>query len=196
LRALSLLDELHAAVNNSGARPGGRRKEIDMKSALLCMALAFPLAASAADSTPDESFYKKAAEGGLAEVELGKLAQEKSSNASVKEFGGMMVTDHSAANEKLKAIAASKKVKLPTTPSVAQMATKTKLQLLSGNTFDESYIKGMIQDHEEDIKEFQKEASSGQDPEAKAYAAATLPTLQAHLKRIQHIAASAGVKED
>jgi putative membrane protein len=171
-------------------------KEIDMKSALLCMALAFPLAASAADSTPDESFYKKAAEGGIAEVELGKLAQEKSSNASVKEFGGMMVMDHSAANEKLKVIAASKKVKLPTTPSVAQMAAKTKLQLLSGNTFDESYIKGMIQDHEEDIKEFQKEATSGQDPEAKAYAAATLPTLQTHLKRIQHIAASAGVKED
>jgi putative membrane protein len=196
LRARSLLDELHAAVETTAAHAQRCRKEIDMKSALLCMALAFPLAASAADSTPDESFYKKAAEGGLAEVELGKLAQEKSSNASVKEFGGMMVMDHSAANEKLKAIAASKKVKLPTTPSVAQMATKTKLQLLSGNTFDESYIKGMIQDHEEDIKEFQKEATSGQDPEAKAYAAATLPTLQTHLKRIQHVAASAGVKED
>jgi putative membrane protein len=167
-----------------------------VNSTLLCIALALPLAASAADSTPDASFYKKAAEGGMAEVELGRLAQERSSNASVREFGGMMVTDHTAANEKLKAIAASKDVKLPSSPSMGQMATKTKLQVLSGDSFDKSYIKGMIEDHEEDIKEFKKEAMSGQDPEAKAYAAATLPTLQKHLKRIQQIAASAGVKTD
>jgi putative membrane protein len=166
-----------------------------MKSVLfLCMALALPLAASATDSTPDASFYKNAAEGGLAEVELGKLAQEKSSNSSVKEFGSMMVSDHAAANEKLKTIAASKNLKLPTSPSIGQMATKTKLKTLSGDTFDESYIKGMIKDHEEDIKEFQKEAASGQDPDARAYAAVTLPTLQKHLKRIQQIAASEGTK--
>jgi putative membrane protein len=167
-----------------------------MKSVLLCIATALPLVAGAANSTPDSSFYKKAAEGGMAEVELGKLAQEKSSNASVKEFGSMMISDHSAANEKLKTIAAAKNVKLPTSPSVGQMATKAKLEVLSGETFDKSYIKGMIEDHEEDIKEFKKEASSGQDPEAKAYAAATLPTLQTHLKKIQQIAASAGVKAD
>jgi putative membrane protein len=173
-----------------------RAQEIDMKSAFFCIALALPLAAGAADSTPDASFYKKAAEGGMAEVELGKLAQEKSSNASVKEFGGMMITDHTAANEKLKTIAASKNVKLPTSPSVGQMATKTKLQVLSGDTFDKSYIKDMIEDHEEDIKEFKQEAMSGQDPEAKAYAAETLPTLQKHLKKIRQIAATAGVKAD
>jgi putative membrane protein len=77
-------------------------------------------------------------------VELGQLAQEKSSNASVKEFGGMMVSDHTAANEKLKTIAASKNVKLPTSPSVEQMATKTKLQALTGDAFDKAYIKGGI----------------------------------------------------
>jgi putative membrane protein len=172
-----------------------RDEEIDMQSILFSLALALPLAASAADS-PDSSFYKKAAEGGIAEVELGKLAQEKSSNANVKEFGGMMVSDHTAAHEKLKTIAASKNIKLPTSPSVGQMATKTKLEVLSGDTFDKSYIKGMIEDHEEDIKEFKKEATSGEDPEAKAYAASTLPTLQKHLKKIRQIAASAGVKAD
>ncbi|MDB6084015.1 MAG: outer membrane protein, partial [Gammaproteobacteria bacterium] len=99
-------------------------------------------------------------------------------------------------NEKLKTIAASKNIKLPASPSVGQMATKTKLQVLTGDAFDKSYIKGMIEDHEEDIKEFRKEATSGQDAEAKAYAAATLPTLQTHLKKIQQIAASAGVKAD
>jgi putative membrane protein len=160
--------------------------------ATLAFGLAAPLVASAADN-PDAAFYKKAAEGGIAEVELGKLAQEKSPTQSVKDFGGMMVTDHSAANDKLKATAERKGIKLPTSPSLGQMATKTKLEILSGNTFDKSYIKGMVKDHKEDIEEFQKEATSGQDPDAKAYAKATLPTLKKHLKKIESIAAAQGV---
>jgi putative membrane protein len=152
-----------------------------------------PLAAMAANSSPDESFYKAAAEGGMAEVELGNLAQQKSSNQSVKDFGAMMVKDHSAANDKLKAVAQTKGISLPTSPSAGQMATKAKLEVLSGNTFDKSYVKGMIKDHEEDIAEFKKEAASGQDPDAEAFAAATLPTLQAHLKKIKSIAADAGL---
>jgi putative membrane protein len=160
--------------------------------AVMSMSLALPVSVFAADN-PDASFYKKAAEGGLAEVELGKLAQDKSPTQSVKEFGSMMIKDHSAANEKLKAIAEAKSIKLPTSPSVGQMATKTKLEVLSGKTFDKSYIKGMVADHKEDIKEFQKEASTGQDADAKAYAAATLPTLKAHLKKIEAIAAAQGV---
>jgi putative membrane protein len=162
-----------------------------MKAALFGFALILPFTVLGADSNPDEAFYKSAAEGGMAEVQLGTLAQQKSSNPGVKEFGAMMVKDHSAANEKLKALAESKNVKLPSSPSMGQMATKTKLEVLSGNTFDKSYIKGMIDDHEEDIKEFKKEAAAGQDPDAKAYATATLPTLQAHLKKIQSIAAEA-----
>lgn len=78
-------------------------------SAAIVMALAFTASAMAADN-PDAAFYKKAAEGGMAEVELGKLAQDKSPTASVKEFGAMMVKDHSAANDKLKAVAAAKGV--------------------------------------------------------------------------------------
>ncbi|HTG18053.1 MAG TPA: DUF4142 domain-containing protein [Blastocatellia bacterium] len=160
--------------------------------AVISMSLALPVSVFAADN-PDASFYKKAAEGGLAEVELGKLAQDKSPTQSVKEFGSMMIKDHSAANEKLKAIAEAKSIKLPTSPSVGQMATKTKLEVLTGKTFDKSYIKGMVADHKEDIKEFQEEASSGQDADAKAFAAATLPTLKAHLKKIEAIAAAQGV---
>jgi putative membrane protein len=153
-----------------------------------------PLSALGA-STPDSDFYKHAAEGGMAEVELGTLAQSKSTNASVKNFGSMMVSDHSAANEKLKALAASKNIDLPTSPSIGQKATKAKLEVLSGETFDKSYIRGMVKDHEEDIAMFQKEAASGQDPDAKAFAKATLPTLRAHLKKIQSIASAAGIDE-
>lgn len=145
--------------------------------------------------SPDSSFMKNAAEGGMSEVELGQLAQQKGTNPAVKDFGAMMVKDHSAANEKLKSLAASKQVSLPDSPSVMQKATKTKLNMLSGDTFDKSYVKGMIEDHKTDIKEFQKEASEGKDPDAKAFAVATLPTLQAHLTKIQSIAAAAGIKD-
>jgi len=144
-------------------------------------------------SHPDASFYKHAAEGGLDEVQLGNLAQKKSHNASVQEFGSMMVTDHSAANDKLKSVAAGKGISLPSSPSMSQKAEKEKLQMLSGETFDKSYIKGMIKDHKKDIAEFNREATSGQDPDAKAFAAATLPTLQKHLEKIESIASSAGV---
>ncbi|MDP9007578.1 MAG: DUF4142 domain-containing protein [Pseudomonadota bacterium] len=166
-----------------------------MKRLAASFVLIFPFIAYGADN-PDATFYKHAAEGGLAEVELGKLAQQKSQNQSVKEFGAMMVKDHSAANDKLKSVAVSKNITLPTSPSIGQMATKAKLEVLSGQTFDRSYIKGMIKDHQEDIAEFNKEASAGRDPDAKAYARATLPTLKAHLKRIQSIAADAGVSAD
>jgi putative membrane protein len=162
----------------------------------ITLAMALPSALLAADANPDATFYKNAAEGGMAEVELGKLAQDKASSPSVKAFGAMMVADHSAANDKLKAVAAGKGIDLPTSPSVGQMATKTKLEVLSGASFDKSYIKGMIKDHEEDIKEFQQEAASGRDPDARAFAKATLPTLQAHLTKIQSIAASAGISAD
>jgi len=162
----------------------------------ITIALGLPSALVAADANPDAAFYKKAAEGGIAEVELGQLAQDKASSPNVKAFGAMMVADHSAANDKLKSVAAGKGIELPTSPSVGQMATKTKLEVLSGSTFDKSYIKGMVKDHEEDIKEFQQEAASGQDPDARAFAKATLPTLRAHLKKIQSIAASEGVSAD
>jgi putative membrane protein len=163
-----------------------------MKRFVACIALAIPFVAFGADN-PDATFYKHAAEGGMAEVELGNLAQEKAQSQSVKDFGAMMVKDHSAANDKLKSIAASKDVKLPSSPSVGQTATKTKLNVLSGDSFDKSYVKSMIKDHEEDIAEFKKEAASGQDPDAKAFAKSTLPTLQSHLKKIQAVAAEMGI---
>jgi putative membrane protein len=164
-----------------------------MKNLISGIALLVPVIALSAASNPDSSFYKDAAEGGMAEVQLGTLAQEKSSNPSVKEYGAMMVSDHTAAGDKLQAIASSKDIKLPTSPSVGQLATKTKLEVLSGDTFDKAYIKDMIKDHKDDIAMFKKEAASGQDSDAKAYAIATLPTLEKHLKKIESIAAAAGV---
>jgi putative membrane protein len=166
-----------------------------MKQFAASLVLLVPLAVFSAE-IPDAKFYRDAAEGGMAEVAMGNLAQQKAQSPTVKDFGAQMVKDHSAANEKLKALAQSKNITLPANPSVDEMEAKSKLQVLSGQSFDKSYIKGMIKDHEEDIAEFKKEAASGQDPDARAFASATLPTLQAHLSRIRAIAADAGVSAD
>ena len=108
----------------------------------------------------------------------------------------MMVKDHSAANDKLKSLAESKNIALPKGIGVKQRATKARLDILHGEAFDKSYIKDMVKDHEEDIAEFTKEAQRGQDPDAKAYATATLPTLQKHLEKIKSIASDAHINVD
>jgi putative membrane protein len=165
-----------------------------MKTPWISLTLVLASSPAIADS-PDSSFIKSAAEGGMSEVELGQLAQQNATNPAVKDFGAMMVTDHTAANDKLKALAASKQVTLPESPSLMQKASKAKLDMMSGDSFDKSYVKGMIDDHKADIKEFQKEATDGKDPEVKAFAVATLPTLKKHLRKIQAIAANAGIKD-
>jgi putative membrane protein len=163
-----------------------------MKRMIAALMIAAPLAAFAA-SNPDAAFYKNAAEAGIAEVEAGKLAQDKSGSQKVKDFGAMMVTDHSAANDKLKALASSKDITLPSSSSVGQMANKAKLDVLSGDTFDKSYIKGQLKAHREAVALFKKESTTGQDSDAKAFAAATLPTLRSHLKAVTALATDAGV---
>jgi putative membrane protein len=164
-----------------------------MNRVAVAMILALPILAFGADKNPDASFFKHAAEGGLAEVEAGKLAQDKGNSQAVKDFGAMMVKDHSAANEKLGSIASAEGVTLATTSSVGQMASKAKLEVLTGDTFDKSYIKNQVTAHEQTAALFKKEIASGADAQAKSFASETLPTVQAHLKKIRQIASGAGV---
>ena len=166
-----------------------------MRKILALVALVSPLAlaplAFGADD-PDATFYKKAAEGGIFEVDTGNQAAKSSNNQQVKDFGSMLVTDHTAANEKLKGIAASKNISLPTTSSVGQMGQKAKLDVLTGDTYDKSFINTQIKAHEQTIALFKKEIATGQDADAKAFATATLPTLRKHLKEARSIATQAG----
>jgi putative membrane protein len=155
--------------------------------------MAAPVLAFAMNGDLDESFFKNAAEGGISEVNAGKLAQTKGASQSVRDFGAMMVKDHSAANEKLASIAAAQGVKLPDSPGMMQMAEGKELKMKSGDSFDKSYIKGQIKAHQETIELFQKEIASGKDPQAQQFASATLPTLQGHLAKIDEIAAAAGI---
>jgi putative membrane protein len=140
-----------------------------------------------------ESFYQTLAEGDIAEIDAANLALEKSSNAKVREFAAMMVKDHTATNERLKAILASKGSKLPSSASATQRAIQTRLAILSGRVFDQFYIRDQIFAHEGMLDLVNSEISSGKDAKAVAFARDILPTVQMHLKMIRALAAGEGV---
>jgi putative membrane protein len=163
-----------------------------MNRHILILACALPLVAYAADN-PDSSFYKNIAEAGLAEVSDATLATQSATDPKLKDFAAMMIKDHSAANDKLSALAGTKDITLPTSPSVSEMATHAKLKLESGDTFDKAYIKDQVSAHRAAIRLLRKEIATGQDADAKAFAKSVLPTVQGHLKAINAIAADDGV---
>ncbi|MCU1297412.1 MAG: outer membrane protein, partial [Acidobacteriaceae bacterium] len=129
-------------------------------------------------SPSDKTFIKKAAEGGMAEVELGKLAAEKGSSEEVKKFGQRMVEDHSKANDQLKQVASSKGVEVPADLNAKDKATKARLSKLSGEQFDKAYMSDMVKDHQQDVAEFRKESKMAKDPEVKSFASQTLPVIE------------------
>jgi putative membrane protein len=137
--------------------------------------------------TGAQTFVTQAAIAGMAEVELGKMATQSGSNAKVKSFGQQMVTDHTKAGDELNSIATAKAVTLPTSLDPMHQATRDKLAKLSGAEFDRAYMEAMVSGHQTVAKNMMTEASSGTDPELKAFAAKILPTVQMHLKMAQDI---------
>ena len=135
----------------------------------------------------DVAFAMEAAQGGAAEVKMGKLAAEKASDADLKAFGQMMVDDHTKANEQLMEVAKEKGMTLPSEPSPKQQAAYEKLSAMSGAEFDKAYTKAMMKDHQEDVKAFEKESMKGKDEKIKSFATETLPTLKGHLDKIKSI---------
>lgn len=135
----------------------------------------------------DSEFAVKAANGGMFEVELGRLAQEKAQSQQVKDFGAHMVKDHSKANDELKAVASSKNITLPATLGDDAQKKVNDLSKLSGAEFDKEYVKLMVDDHKEDVDDFEEAAKDAKDADVKAFAAKTLPTLKEHLAKIQAI---------
>jgi putative membrane protein len=128
-----------------------------------------PAGKSSSVSAKDKIFMKKAAKGGMMEVAMGKLAEEKAQSDDVKSFGKRMVADHSKANDELKKIAAEKNVKLPAKEPTVSWSS------------DKAYMDMMVKDHEKDLAEFQEEANSGSDPDVKKFAEDTAKVVQEHL---------------
>ena len=143
---------------------------------------------SAGTTSADAQFIKKAAAGGMAEVELGQLAVKNGLNEQVKQFGQRMIDDHTKANDQLKQIASQEHVKLPSEPDQKDRATKERLEKLTGAQFDQAYMSDMVNDHKKDVAEFARESKTAKDPAVKDFAQQTLPTLREHLKQAQQIA--------
>jgi putative membrane protein len=138
-------------------------------------------------SASDKKFVRAAAEGGLAEVELGKLATEKASSEDVKKFGQRMVDDHSKANDELKKVASNQGIELPEHLSAKDKSLKERLSKLDGASFDKAYMASMVKDHKADVADFEKESDSGKDTAIKQFATSTLPTLKDHLTEAERV---------
>jgi putative membrane protein len=142
---------------------------------------------SVTTDTKSSAFAIQAANGGMMEVELGRWAQAHSSNTRVKEFGAMMVADHSNANDDLKAVAAAKGISLP---GAVDAETKMHIDAMmskKGRDFDKAYVNMMVEDHQKDVAEFEKASKELPDAELKNFAARTLPVLQKHHSVIKAI---------
>jgi putative membrane protein len=141
-----------------------------------------PTMSSASSPTAgDKSFSKTAANAGMKEVKLGKLAETKASSAAVKQFAARMVKDHTAAGKHLAELASKKSVTLPSAPDSETQIAYSKLNALSGASFDKAYMAMMLEDHKKAVALFSKEANSNGDATFKSFAAETLPTLKHHL---------------
>lgn len=140
----------------------------------------------------DDGFVKKAAKGGMAEVELSQLAIEKASNSEVKQFAQHIVDDHQKANTELHQLAQTKGIEMPDEIGAQHKQTKKRLSKLEGTEFDKAYMKAMVKDHKDDIKEFEKQAKSGKDAELKQWAAKTVPVLQKHMQMAQSLQTQVG----
>lgn len=138
-------------------------------------------------SSETQTFMEKAATSGMLEVKLGEMAQEKASAAEVKDFGKQIVAHHSQANDQLMALAQEKSITLPDSLTAKQQSDVDKLSKLSGDEFDQAYMKMMTKDHKKDVKTFEKASKSTSDPAVQDFASQTLPTLKKHLQEAEDI---------
>jgi putative membrane protein len=144
----------------------------------------------------DKAFIKEAASGGMMEVQLGEMAQQKGQSRDVKDFGARMVKDHTKANEELKALAGQKNEKLPDKIGSKHQKVVDKLSKAAAADFDKQYMQTMVKDHATDVSNFKNVSVKGNDTDLKALAAKTLPVLEDHLKQASDIAKKMGIDVD
>jgi len=149
---------------------------------------------SSGSKTPTtQGFVTAAAQGGMAEVAIGRLAAERAQDPDVRQFAQHMVDDHSRANDELQRLAEQKHWKLPADMSSKQRMMLNRLHDKAGAEFDREYAKAMVQDHDHDVKMFERYSEHGKDAELKAWAAGTLPTLRDHQQMARSNAGKLGV---
>lgn len=143
--------------------------------------------ANAGEFTEDYNFAVEAASGSRMEVQLGQYAVQNAGSAAVKQFGQMIVTDHTKADSMLTDIARVKGIVIPSAPGDDHQKHIDELTKKKGAEFDKAYIDMMVDDHEEDIKKFEDEAKNGKNEDIKAFANQNLPVLRKHLDAAKKI---------
>ncbi|HET6252622.1 MAG TPA: DUF4142 domain-containing protein [Puia sp.] len=136
-------------------------------------------------SKSDQDFAVNTAIAGMTEIQAGQLAEQKGAAKDVKDYGRMMVRDHTAAADKLKAIATQKNITLPTTLTPDKQKDLDNLQQESGKKFDKDYLSMMVSDHKKVISAFENESKNGSDADIRAFADSTLHTLRMHLDKAE-----------
>jgi putative membrane protein len=143
--------------------------------------------AEAGKSSLDAKFIKKAANGGMTEVELGKIASQKGQKEEVKNFGERMVKDHGKANDDLKSVASKMNVQVSDKVNAKHQATIDKFSKMSADSFDAAYAKEMVRDHKEDIAEFEKAQGEVKNEDLKKFISDTIPMMKEHLEMAEKL---------
>ncbi len=178
-----------AQMQNGGAAPQGNMQQQQGQNSQSSMQGMSSMQQGSGGASPaDMMFVKKALQGSMAEVQVGQLALQKSSNDQVKEFAQRMVTDHTKLIDQMTPVALQIGVKMPDGPDKKQKMMMAKLQALSGADFDKAYVQAMVKDHKEDDSEFKTEISTGQSSMVKDAASKGDPVIESHLQMIQGIA--------
>lgn len=144
-------------------------------------------------SSSDSSFLRNAAQEGMTEVELARVAQDQASSPEVRQLAQQMLDDHSNSNQRLRQIARDQNVSLPTQLDVSHRAQLDRLATLRGESFDRQYIQTMLDAHERTIDLYDREARSGSNAQVRTFARDTLPTLRQHLQLARTTASDLGI---
>jgi putative membrane protein len=155
---------------------------------------ASPTSSPVSLTTAEKDFISQASRGSVEEVQLGRLAAEKGASPEVKQFGERMATAHGQLGQRLQQLASNLNITPDQQLSPEQQATVSRLERLSGKTFDRDYIRAMVADHVKNVSEFERMASQATNADIKQFASEALPTLREHLSAAREIAAKLGVK--
>jgi putative membrane protein len=147
---------------------------------------------TSSERSTDTRFIDHAVRGNQAEIEIGKLAEQKAQSPEAKSLAQRLVTDHGKANKQLTQIAKEKGVELPTGPDREQQELRARLEKLNGAAFDRAFVEAQVKDHQKDVQFYQTESTRLQDPQLRSFAQQTLPVLQEHLQMAERAESQVG----
>jgi len=158
-----------------------------IKGLIAALALSSTFGSVFAQQADQTNFLADAIRSNVAEAKLGQLAAERAQSLQVRQYGEMLRKDNTQSLQKASSLAGQIDVPAASELSARQQKQFESLQKLSGEEFDTTFLSQMVRDHQENIAKFSAQAQNGSNPEVRAFAKETLPTLQAHLEHAQSV---------